>query len=467
MTVAHRLAALLDPPTIDAATIWADYDVVAQPKQALAEDLSSQVDELLFGGSVGGGKSWWLLLHVIAEMEAHPGNRGLVLRRTMPRLARTLLPRAETLLAGRTKPNRNDHTFTWPNGSILEFGHLEHATSVHNYQGAEYGVIGFEEVTEFVESQWEFLTTRLRAPAPGIRAHMVATTNPGGPGHRWVKRRWVRPQPEDVVGPVVPKSGDVWSAVPKVEDQTPVRRVFVPSLLEDNPALMARDPGYRARMLAGISNRALREAVGFGDWDAIDRIEGTLWDWDWIEPHRRAPGSEHLAGGLVRVVVAVDPAASAKTDSDETGIVVAGKGADGRGYVLADRSCQLSPDGWGRRAVQAYRDHQADRIVAERNNGGDMVTAVLKAVDAQVPVQTVWASRGKVTRAEPIAALYEAGKVSHLGTFPNLEEQLTTWSPDDGDSPDRLDALVWALTELMLGDTGPVTSAPYRDSLTE
>ena len=173
-------------------------------------------------------------------------------------------------------------------------------------------------------------------------------------------------------------------------------------------------------------------------------------------------------GGLVRVVVAVDPAASSNKDSDETGIVVAGLAADGRGYVLADRSCRLSPDGWGQRAVTAYHEFGADRIVAERNNGGDMVTHVIRTVDRLVPVTAVWAARGKQTRAEPVAALYEQGRVSHVGTFSDLEEQLTTWVPTDGASPDRLDALVWAFTDLMLADaTRPMVQQAYGLALDE
>ncbi len=294
---------------------------------------------------------------------------------------------------------------------------------------------------------------------------MIATTNPGGVGHRWVKRRWVKPPTEDVEAGS-PGPSMVWSARPKVPGETPTRRVFVPSTLDDNPALTSRDPGYRGRMLAAISNRALRQAMAEGDWDAIDQIEGALWDWAWIEGQRQEP--KYVAGhggGLVRVVVAVDPAASAKPGSDETGIVVVGKGADGRGYVLADRSCSMSPAGWGARAVQAYRDFQADRVVVERNNGGDMVVPVITSIDPHVPVHTVWASRGKRTRAEPVAALYEAGKISHLGVFPDLEEQLTAWVPEDGDSPDRLDALVWAFTELMLGDAEATTTVYRNDAL--
>lgn len=465
MTVLGLVADLLDPPERTAADVWLDYGWTAQNKQALAEALSRQVNEILYGGAVGGGKSEWLLLHLIAEMELHPGNRGLILRRDHPRLARSLLPRAEALLHGRASPNRNDHTFTFPNGSVLEFGHLQYEHSVFQYSGAEYGVIGFEEVTEFLEPQWDFLSTRLRAPVKGPQVHMVATTNPGNVGHRWVKRRWVKPKPEDVAGGAgIPKPGEVWEARPKADGQKSLRRVFVPSTIADNPILIERDPEYLGRMLATVHSRAMREALSTGDWDAIDAIEGALWDWPTIDSHCRDPGwPSGGAGGMVRVVVGVDPAATSGPDADETGIIVAGKGADGRFYVLDDRSIQgASPDEWGRRAVQAYRDHQADRVVAERNQGGDMVTHVLRTVDAGVPVKTVWASRGKAIRAEPVAALYEQGRVSHAGTFPELEEQLTTWTPESGDSPDRLDALVWALTEL--GVTGSeVEPVGYRN----
>jgi predicted phage terminase large subunit-like protein len=466
LTLEELRAAVYPPPPPTAADVWADLGWTPQPKQARAEALAAEVNELLFGGSVGGGKSEWLLHHAVAEMLLHPGNRGLILRRTMPKLTRSLLPRAEALLAGIARANRNEHTFTFDNGSVLEFGHLQHAHSVTDYQGAEYGFVGFEEVTEFLEEQWDALSARVRAPADGIRPHMAATTNPGGVGHRWVKRRWVKPKPEDVAaGGPVPGPGELWQAQPRVEGEDPVTRVFVPSMLEDNPALLRRDPTYRSRMLAGIANRAVRQAVASGDWDAIDAIEGALWTWPMIDGHRCSPawtGPGAGAGGLVRVVVGVDPAATSGPDADETGIVVAGKGADGRFYILADRSIQgATPDEWGQRAVKAYRDHEADRVVAERNNGGDMVAHVLATVDRHVPVKTVWASRGKAIRAEPVAALYEQGKVSHAGTFPELEEQLTSWTPDSGDSPDRLDALVWALTELGVGGPPPAMSTAY------
>jgi phage terminase large subunit-like protein len=138
---------------------------------------------------------------------------------------------------------------------------------------------------------------------------------------------------------------------------------------------------------------------------------------------------------------------------------VAGLGVDGRGYVLADRSCKLSPDGWGRRAVDAYHEFKADRIIAERNFGGAMVEHVIKTVDRTAAYREVTASRGKIARAEPVASLYEQGKVSHVGALPDLEDQLCMMAGDgyagEG-SPDRADALVWALTELMITRAPPL-----------
>lgn len=179
----------------------------------------------------------------------------------------------------------------------------------------------------------------------------------------------------------------------------------------------------------------------------LDDTPGALWTRAMFEPRRAAPD-------LARVVVAIDPAMTSGEESDETGIVVAGVGTDNRGYVLADRSCRDTPDGWARRAILAYHDYGADRIVAEVNNGGDMVEHTLRTIERRISYKRVTASRGKRTRAEPVAALYEQGKVSHVQAFEALEDQLVSWTPDSGESPDRLDALVWALSDLMV--TAPV-----------
>lgn len=184
--------------------------------------------------------------------------------------------------------------------------------------------------------------------------------------------------------------------------------------------------------------------------EILEDVPGALWTRAMLETARLDTGPD-----MQRVVVAIDPAVTSGEDSDETGIIVAGKGVDGRAYVLADRTCRLSPDGWANRAVTAFDEFTGDRVVAEVNNGGDLVERVIRTVAPRIPYKKVHASRGKRVRAEPVAALYEQGKVSHLVGCPELEDQMVTFVPEGMDtSPDRVDALVWALTELMLEQRG-------------
>lgn len=207
------------------------------------------------------------------------------------------------------------------------------------------------------------------------------------------------------------------------------------------------------RFLEGLKRKYEGTRLGRQELNAelLDDVPGALWSRDKIDQLRVSTVPE-----MRRIVVAVDPSGTAgdSDEGDSIGIVVAGLGVDGRGYVLADRTCKLSPDGWGRRAVAAYHEFKADRIVAERNFGGAMVEHVIRTVDRKVSYKEVTASRGKVARAEPVAALYEQGRVSHIGSMPELEDQMCAMASDgyvgDG-SPDRADSAVWALTELMLG----------------
>lgn len=184
--------------------------------------------------------------------------------------------------------------------------------------------------------------------------------------------------------------------------------------------------------------------------ELLDDVPGALWTADAFKPVREP-------GDLVRVVVGVDPSGASGSEdetADEIGIVVAGKRADGSLVILEDASCRLSPNGWGRRAVERYHQHQAGVIVAERNFGGAMVEAVIKTADRNAKVTLVTASRGKAVRAEPVAALYEQGRVDHMPGLEVLEQQMLHMASDGyvgDDSPDRLDAAVWALTELMEG----------------
>lgn len=181
--------------------------------------------------------------------------------------------------------------------------------------------------------------------------------------------------------------------------------------------------------------------------ELLEDVQGALWTTAMIEPNRVKGAPD-----LKRIVVAVDPSGTSGKDAgDEIGIVVAGKSVDGRYFVLEDGSCKLSPEGWARQAARLYDKWAADRVVAEKNFGGAMVEAVMRNVAKDLPVKLVTASRGKAVRAEPIAALYEQEKVSHVGRFDALEDQMCAMTPagfvGEG-SPDRADALVWALTEL-------------------
>ena len=185
------------------------------------------------------------------------------------------------------------------------------------------------------------------------------------------------------------------------------------------------------------------------DAEILKDVPGALWTHGLIDATRM-----NTVPSLTRIVVAIDPAVSTAEHADETGIVVAGKDAAGHGFVLADLSGRYAPTEWARAAIAAYRTHNADRVVAEINNGGDMVEATLRMVDPAVSFAAVHASHGKVARAEPVAALYEQGRVHHLGALPLLEDQMCCFAHDydraSGYSPDRVDALVWALTELLV-----------------
>jgi predicted phage terminase large subunit-like protein len=175
--------------------------------------------------------------------------------------------------------------------------------------------------------------------------------------------------------------------------------------------------------------------------EVLDTIEGALWNLKMIDKTRVPEMPE-----MERVIVAIDPAVTNNEGSDETGIVVVGKGFDKRFYVIDDLSDRMSADTWANVAINAFYKYNCDRIIAEVNNGGDLVERLIRTVDRNVPYKKVHASRGKLVRAEPISALYEQERVSHIGSFPKLEDQMC--SLDSRSSPDRLDALVWGLTEL-------------------
>ena len=177
--------------------------------------------------------------------------------------------------------------------------------------------------------------------------------------------------------------------------------------------------------------------------EILEDVEGALFNGANIEQNR-----VELTPTLTRIVVAVDPAVTSNASSDETGIIVAGRSEDNQYYILEDFSGIFSPDVWIKKAIECYYQFEADRIVCEVNNGGDLIEKLLRVQDVNVPYTSVRATRGKMLRAEPISALYEQDKVHHVGFFKELEDQMTSYTPYTTKSPDRLDAVVWALTSL-------------------
>lgn len=180
--------------------------------------------------------------------------------------------------------------------------------------------------------------------------------------------------------------------------------------------------------------------------DLLDDVPGALWQRSWIDADRALHMPE-----LTRVVVAVDPAVTSGENADETGIIIAGQGIDGHYYVIDDRTVRTTPLDWAGRVVAAYEDHRANEVIIETNQGGDALATLLRQIEPNLPIRQVHAKKGKRVRAEPVSALYEQHKVHHIGRLDQLEDQLCTWVPEQVESPDRMDALVYALLFLSTG----------------
>ncbi|MBX6357791.1 MAG: DNA-packaging protein [Micromonosporaceae bacterium] len=297
----------------------------------------------------------------------------------------------------------------------------------------------------------------------GSRAKLYSAERPGslrGPQHH---RAWV-----DELAQVVLKAPETWDQLmfglrlgqhPRVvATTTPLPVSKVRELIDraSNPAdvRLTRGSTYdNAANLAGVVLDELRrryEGTRLGRQELyaelLTDVPGALWQRAWIDADRvqRAPE-------LVRTVVAVDPAVTSGEHADETGIVVAGQGVDGAYYVLADRSVRTTPLDWAGRVVGAYHDFDANEVVIETNQGGEALATLLRQVEAMLPIREVHAKKGKRVRAEPVSALYEQHRVHHVGTFDVLEDQLCTWTPEEVESPDRMDALVYALLRLSQG----------------
>ena len=323
-------------------------------------------------------------------------------------------------IVGRPSYEPSKRRLTWANGAMAT---LFSAEEPERLRGPQHEVMWADELAawKYLRETWDMAMFGLRL---GTRPRICITTTP---------------KPLPVLREIVKDPRTVITRGSTVDNAQNLAPAFLQAI---------RDKYEGTR----LGRQELNAEV-------LDDVPGALFTREMIDKAlvRAAPD-------LVRVVVAVDPSGT-KGESDKgdsIGIVVAGKGTDGNAYVLADRTCKLSPDGWGKRVVAAYHEFNADRIVAERNFGGAMVEHVIRTVEPRAAYREVTASRGKIARAEPVAALYEQSKVKHVGGFSELEDQMCALTPDgflgDG-SPDRADALVWAITELMLNKQAPVAAS--------
>lgn len=304
---------------------------------------------------------------------------------------------------------------TWPNGATAT---LFNATEPDQLRGPQHDLAWCDELAKwrYAQETWDMLQFGLRL---GTKPRQLITTTP-----------------------------------------RPIQ--LLKKIMADPSTVITRGSTYdnannlAASFLDAIKRKYEGTRLGRQELDAevLDDVPGSLWTREMIDRTRRKKGEK--LPDFQRVVVAIDPAGKSQETAisegtAETGIVVAGIGVDGRGYLIDDLSCSLSPNGWARRALSGYDLHSADAIVVETNQGGDMVKQTIQSVRPSVNVIEVTASRGKVTRAEPIAALYEQGRISHVGAFPELEDQMVLFTPlgiAGETTGDRVDATVWAFTEL-------------------
>nr|WP_240334278.1 terminase family protein [Sphingobium estronivorans] len=401
-----------------------DWNWLARPEQRAPEG-GWRIWLMMAGrgfGKTRAGAEW-----VRGVAESDPGARIALVGATLGEARAVMVEGASGLLS--IAPWWNRPVFApalrklvWPNGAVATlFG----AAEPESLRGPQFSHGWADEIAKWAggEAVWDNLMMGMRL---GDGPRVLATTTP-------------RPVP--LVRGLVARAKDAGN-----DGDVVVTR----GRTADNASHLAEGFVEAMERSYGGTRLGRQELEG----ELIAEVEGALWSRGLLEGCRVA----HVRSALVRVVVAVDPPASAHGDA--CGIVVAGLGDDGRAYVIADASVEgATPEGWARAVASAALLHGADRVVAEANNGGAMVESVLRAAEAGLPVRLVHASRGKVARAEPVAALYEAGRVAHRGVFGALEDEMcgmvlggSYMGP--GRSPDRADALVWALTELMLGRRG-------------
>lgn len=427
------------------------------PKQREANRLlAGPARNIMLRGGSRSGKTFLLVRALIQRAINAPGSRHVIFRfrfnhaktsiwaDTMPKVLKLCFP---TL---RARFDKTDFYLDLPNGSQIWIGGLDDKERVEKILGAEYVTLYFNESSQIPWGSIETAMSRL-AQKCELAPEIAKAT---GKTHLSLKAYFDCNPPSKLHW-----SYQLFRAKMKPGTKEPLPQPDDYAEMKINPD-DNRDnlPAEYFEVLDSMS-AAKRQRFKDGEW--ASEVNGALWSLEsrTASDGRVMPGLDTLrvkeAPDMRRIVVAVDPSGTKGDDSgDDVGIVVAGLGVDGQAYVIEDATCQMSPEGWGRRAVDMYHRHNADRIVGEKNFGGDMVRFVVSTADKKAAYRDVNATRGKIVRAEPIAALYEQGKVHHVGEFADLEDQMCNFTASgyvgEG-SPDRADALVWALTELMLG----------------
>lgn len=307
---------------------------------------------------------------------------------------------------------------TWPNGATA---FLYNAVEPEQLRGPQHDAAWVDELGKYRYAQdvWDQLQFGLRL---GMNPQQCVTTTP-----RNIK----------VLKDIIADSSTVVTRGKTSDNTANLAPAFVKSIVKK----------YQGTRLG-------RQEL---DAELLDDVPGALWQRDMIDACRITPNvwGRVVLPDLKRIVVAIDPATTSGEDADLTGLVVSACGVDDRGYVLADYSGRYTPAEWAKKAIWAFHHHRADRIVAEVNNGGEMVRHTLHTMDPNIPFLAVHASRGKVTRAEPVSSLYEQGRVSHVGSLPELEDQQCGFTQEGNpDGDDRVDALVWGMTDVMVLNPG-------------
>jgi phage terminase large subunit len=387
---------------------------------------------LLFGGSRS-GKTALVLYTMLTSALTYPNSRYLIIHLHLSNLKRSIitdtLPKIANLMSPslgkyvKNKYNKNDNYIEFPNGSSIWFGGIDKAERSDKILGTEYLLIFLNEITQIDYEAYQTLVSRCALNVPGAINRIFLDCNPSGKSH-WAYKLFI-------------ENKDPVDGLPKRNTERYVSILMNPA---DNPHL----PDDYKNFLQDMSERQRRRFEA-GEW--LDDIEGALWKQENIDANRVPTINVE---NLSKITVAIDPSVTADPKkSDETGIVAAGV-CDNIGYVIKDVSGVHTSSAWAKKAVELYHSLKADKIVCESNQGGDLVVQNIHMIDKSVRVKKIHAKRGKVLRADPVVNLYEQNRVKHVGHFNKLEDQMTSWTPESSYSPDRMDALVYAISDLMV-----------------